>query len=203
MLMPQLGHGCKPSDSRFVRVVLSQQEQRWWKLSTPLAFGRYGYIRKLNEGGPFPVIKLANHGPNSRSLIEAEFRNLKLFRSLGLPVPDFSDKPLLDDVNQSIIGFRMAELFRIPWSGSNGMRSQMPLVEGAVWDMHQKGVVHGDLSESNIMWTENHTIVFIDLSHAKIIDPHNVLDQTADDLDSVQKMFDWSVRSTFGGYTRH
>ena len=82
------------------------------------------------------------------------------------------------------------------------MRSQMPLVEGAVWNMHQNGVIHGDLSESNIMWTKSHSIVFIDLSHAKPIDRRTLPNQIADDLESIRRIYERLVRSLFRNDTR-
>jgi hypothetical protein len=184
-----------------VPVVLSRQEQRWWKVSTPIAHGRYGYHRRLNTGGSLPIIKLANDEPESRIFIEKEFNNLKHCRSLGLPVPCFSDEPLLDD-DQSIMGIRMAELFPIPWRGPNGMRSQMPLVEGIVWEMHEQGIAHNDISESNVMWTKHRTLNIIDLSHATLIDPHHFLNDTACDVEHLRRIYDRLVRSKRRSYER-
>ena len=192
--LPDLTSFCNFGDSPIVPVVLSAQEQRWWKVSTPIAHGRYGYHRRLTKGGSLPIIKLANDEPESRTLIEKEFINLKHCRSLGLPVPCFSDEPLRDD-DQSIMGIRMAELIPIPWHGPNGMRSQMPLLEGLVWAMHKQGIAHNDISESNVMWTNHRTINIIDLSHATLIDPLNFLNDTACDVKNLRKVYERSVRS--------
>jgi serine/threonine protein kinase len=126
--------------------------------STLLDFGSYSCIRRM-ELQPYPIIKLAHPDPESRELIQNEYRMLKRWRQLKLPVPAISDEPIFE--GDTLRGYRMEELYRMSHAE---MKHRSEEIKSAVRKLHEAGYSHGDVSESNVMKDSQGRIVLIDVS---------------------------------------
>jgi serine/threonine protein kinase len=79
-----------------------------------------------------------------------------------VPVVRTYDKPLSDE--KGIFGFRMERLFEIDLDTA---ARYIPKIEIAVQDIHRCGVVHRDISPSNLMLNRAGAIVMLDFSRAR------------------------------------
>ncbi|MCS7145625.1 MAG: serine protein kinase RIO [Nitrososphaerota archaeon] len=111
-------------------------------------------------------------GLNLRKFIDAwarrEFRNLKAAFEAGVPVP----KPIVVSANILVMAFLGIEGARYPllretkYTGEEYVETYQKVVENVAKLYRQAGLVHGDLSEFNIMAPDPQTVYFIDLSQA-------------------------------------
>jgi tRNA A-37 threonylcarbamoyl transferase component Bud32 len=79
----------------------------------------------------------------------------------SVPLPKVDEHPLLD--HQGIFGYRLEYLIRLE---QDELLRRLPDVRKAVHRLHEGGFSHGDLSPSNIMKTQDGTIVLIDFGYA-------------------------------------
>ena len=79
----------------------------------------------------------------------------------SVPLPKVDEHPLLD--HQGIFGYRLEYLIRLE---QDELLRRLPDVGKAVHRLHEGGFSHGDLSPSNIMKTQDGTIVLIDFGYA-------------------------------------
>jgi serine/threonine protein kinase len=126
--------------------------------STLLDFGSHSCIRQTRLQ-PYPILKLAHHDQESKDLMQNEYRMLKRWTPLKLPIPAISDEPVFED--GSIRGYRMEELYRL---GSAEMQCRSEEIRSAVKKLHDAGYSHGDMSRSNVMKNSQGRIILIDVS---------------------------------------
>ncbi len=130
-----------------------------WRDSTLLEYGSYASIR-LTKHGQFPILKLAHLDELSIKLIQYEFDVLAKLKSLGLPVVEFDQQPILDD--GVICGYRMEKLSKLE---ASELVKRADDIKQALDRFHCAGYSHGDVSPSNIMTRDGH-ITLIDPSFA-------------------------------------
>ncbi|KAH6952365.1 hypothetical protein BKA56DRAFT_242864 [Ilyonectria sp. MPI-CAGE-AT-0026] len=134
-----------------------------WRTSHAIAHGSNAHLRLLKDcTDNFPICKIASND-QQKSLIYDEFCILqKLLRSYPeAPVVQICQEPLEDD--DGIFGYRMEELSRINFNEFPGYYGE---IQNAVQIMHKTGVIHNDLSISNIMLNAQHRITLIDFGRA-------------------------------------
>ena len=47
------------------------------------------------------------------------------------------------------------------------LKKDIPYLAKLIWDMHQKGIIHGDLKASNIFWNKKQKFILVDLEDVK------------------------------------
>ncbi|CAI6336978.1 unnamed protein product [Periconia digitata] len=142
-------------------VTHSPEKEAVWKQSCFRSFGSHGVVRENTEPAPFPVIKLAHDTPVSKRLISKEFEILSEMSSQSLPVVKVDKQPLEDQ--QGIFEYSMEKLVAIEPAK---IGSYIADIETGLSQLHHHGIVHGDISPSNVMLNSMRQIRFIDLSHA-------------------------------------
>jgi RIO-like serine/threonine protein kinase len=149
-------------DVSMQKIEHSEEEDMIWRQSRLLSFGSYGFVREyMSATEAFPLVKLAHQTPLARQLIFNEFLVLSELSSQYLPIVKINPQPLVD--HWGIFGFSMEKLFRI---NPSDLPSYVDSLEDVIRQLHSQGFVHGDISPSNVMRTEDGEIRLIDLSHA-------------------------------------
>jgi serine/threonine protein kinase len=135
-----------------------------WATSQVLAYGADSHIRILDScGDKFSVCKVAIND-RQRQLLQGEFSILQHLSSKDLPVVRIHQEPLADE--QGIFGFRMERLSNI----DIGVAAEyIPEVAKAFEEVHLTGVVHYDISPSNIMLNQKGKVTIIDFGRAGYI----------------------------------
>ncbi|KAF2869689.1 hypothetical protein BDV95DRAFT_576047 [Massariosphaeria phaeospora] len=121
-------------------------------------FGSHACIRRA-DSEPYPIVKLAHPDAQSMALMRYEYEMLNRLARLHLPIPAFSNEPILE--HGKLRGYRMEELFKLT---HDEMSLRSDDVKQAVKKFHDAGYSHGDLSLSNIMKDGQGSIVVIDVS---------------------------------------
>ena len=135
--------------NEIISVQHSPEEEKIWQSSTFVSYGVYAQIRQLNNETHFPIVKMAGRHADARKHIQNEFRLLSALPQIT-SVVKIHGVALVDD--QGIFGFRMEELDEIPTEDRPKYICQ---IQNAVEDVHKAGIVHCDLSFSNIMKKDN------------------------------------------------
>ena len=140
----------------------SREVEEVWAESHVLKCGVDAHIRILNnkEENVFPACKIAIDD-RQRRLIKDEFSILCYLASCGSPVVSVHPEPLVDA--QGIFGFRMEELFDIKIASR---RTYTTTVASVIAKIHQNGVIHFDLSPSNLMKDKEGRLTVIDFGRA-------------------------------------
>jgi protein kinase-like protein len=137
--------------------------RRLWSASRVIGHGSNAHVRQLLvRDDDFPIIKVAINA-RQRELIAEEFQ---LLRHLAISAPSARiplthPEPLRE--GSYVVGFRMERLHCIPLGGH---LEHFEELEDAVRQLHSVGIVHHDLSPSNIMMDKSGRVTLIDLGHA-------------------------------------
>lgn len=142
----------------------SERVKQLWVTSQVLAFGADSHIRILDFcADEFSVCKVAIND-RQRRLLEDEFSILLHLSSKGIPVVRLHQEPLTDE--QGIFGIRMERLSTIKMDNA---AQYIPEVAKAFEEVHRSGVVHHDISPSNIMLNKKGKVTIIDFGRAGYI----------------------------------
>ena len=146
-------------------ILHSQEVEGLWAKSYVLKYGADSHIRILenDDGGAFPVIKCGTDN-RQRRLIRDEFSILLYLASHDCPVVRVHPEPLTDDAG--IFGFRMEKLIEIEVANGQPYAAQ---IASCMKEIHQKGVIHNDLSPSNVMKSTDGRVTLIDFGRAGYI----------------------------------
>ena len=164
---------CPPDLSRFpivdssvtvVPVAHSPEVESVWKQSQLTIYASDAMIRKLNDPtlNSCTICKVAVND-RQRRFIAHEFKILSDLASKDatLRIPKIDPKPLAD--KDGVFGYRMEELSMVyPEYGHR----YVPQITATVEQLHAHGVVHNDLSQSNIMTDREGGVVLIDFGRA-------------------------------------
>lgn len=135
-----------------------------WATSQVLAYGADSHIRVLHScGDEFSVCKVAIND-RQRRLLQEEFSILQHLTSKDIPIIRVHQEPLTDE--QGIFGFRMERLSNIDINNAADYISE---VAKAFKEVHRSGVVHHDISPSNIMLNHKGLVTIIDFGRARYI----------------------------------
>lgn len=137
-----------------------------WAASRVLKHGADSHIRVLsNCTDDFPICKVAIND-RQRRLVQEEVSILRFLsaRSPGIPVAQIHPRLLEDD--DGIFGFRMEKLNDV---AVEDMATHLDEIKGAVSQLHHAGVIHYDLSPSNIMLNMSGHVTLIDFGRAGYI----------------------------------
>lgn len=142
----------------------TERVKELWATSQVLAYGADSHIRILDScGDEFSVCKVAIND-RQRQLLQGEFSILQHLSFKDLPVVRIHQEPLTDE--QGIFGFRMEILSKIEMDSA---AKYMPGIEKAFEELHRSGVVHHDISPSNIMLNQKGQVTIIDFGRAGYI----------------------------------
>jgi serine/threonine protein kinase len=142
----------------------SERVKELWATSQVLAYGADSHIRILDScGDEFSVCKVAIND-RQRQLLQEEFSILQLLSPKDIPVVRIHQEPLTDE--EGIFGFRMERLSNMD---INTAAEYIPEVARAFEEMHRSGVVHHDISPSNIMLNQEGQVTIIDFGRAGYI----------------------------------
>lgn len=148
-------------DASVTFITHSREVEELWAKSFVLRCGADSHIRILNnKEDAFPVLKVGMDD-RQRRLICNEFSILCYLASHGCPVVRVHPDPLVD--NEGIFGFMMEELFEIKVASGQIYTAQ---IASCIEQIHQKGVIHNDLSPSNLMKNKEGHVTLIDFGHA-------------------------------------
>jgi hypothetical protein len=144
------------------QVDLGSEMSDFWSDSMFVNYGADATLRCCHLG-PYPIIKLAHPGEESRLRVQHEFKTLLDMTTIAmsLPIPKVDEHPLLDD--QGIFGYRLEYLFCLE---KHELLRRLSEVKTAVQQLHKAGYPHGDLSQSNIMKNKEGAILLIDFGCA-------------------------------------
>lgn len=137
--------------------------RRIWSASRVIGHGSNAHVRQLQVcDDDFPIIKVAINA-KQRDLVAEEFRLLRYLATLApsTRIPRTHPEPLRE--GDRIIGFRMEQLHSIPLGGHLEHFGEL---EEAVRQLHRIGIVHYDISPSNIMLNASGHVTIIDFGHA-------------------------------------
>lgn len=150
-----------PVDASVTPIPHSREVDELWTKSYVLRCGADSHIRILNNReGAFPIFKCGMNA-RQRRLIRDEFSILCYLASHGCPVVRVHPEPLVDD--EGIFGFMMEELFEIEVASGQIYAAQ---ITSSIKQIHQNGVIHNDLSPSNLMKNKDGRVTLIDFGHA-------------------------------------
>jgi serine/threonine protein kinase len=145
-------------------VTHSDSVHELWATSRLLKFGADSHVRIFNCcTDEFPVCKVAIDD-RQRRLLQEEFSILQHLSSEDIPVVRIHQEPLSDE--QGIFGFRMERLFDMDIDTA---AKYIPEVAKAFDAVHRSGVVHHDISPSNLMLNHDGKITIIELGRAGYI----------------------------------
>jgi serine/threonine protein kinase len=162
--LPDLTHFPCVEGASVTLIPHSSTVRELWTRSQVLTYGADSHIRTLHScRDDFPICKVAING-RQRSLLQEEFSILCHLSSIGVPVVRTHREPLTDE--EGIFGFRMERLDDIDL---NAAAKYIPDIETAINKIHQSGVVHHDISPSNIMLDQEGCIRIIDFGRAGYI----------------------------------
>lgn len=146
------------------RIPHSERVKELWATTQVLAYGADSHIRILDScADEFSVCKVAIND-RQRRLLEDEFSILQFFSSKSIPVVRVHHEPLTDE--QGIFGFRMERLSKIEMDSA---AEYILEVAKAVKEVHLTGIVHYDISPSNIMLNQKGQVTIIDFGRAGYI----------------------------------
>jgi serine/threonine protein kinase len=132
-----------------------------WTRSQVLNFGADAHLRVLDScTDEFPICKIALDG-RQRLLLQDEFSILRDLSSHNIPVVRTHQQPLIDE--NGVFGFRMERLIDLNMETA---ANYIPNIRKAVDDVHRCGIVHHNLSRSNIMLNQQGLITLIDFGRA-------------------------------------
>ncbi|KEY64863.1 hypothetical protein S7711_10782 [Stachybotrys chartarum IBT 7711] len=134
-----------------------------WTNSQVLGYGADSHIRKLVDCvDGFPICKVAIDD-RQRLLLQEEFALFRYLSATGssLPVVKTWPHPLKDQ--QGIFGFRMETLHNFTMENALEYFNE---IKTAVLQLHEVGVIHYDLSLSNLMLNKEEHITLIDFGRA-------------------------------------
>ncbi|KFY25146.1 hypothetical protein V493_04810 [Pseudogymnoascus sp. VKM F-4281 (FW-2241)] len=135
-----------------------------WATSEVLTYGADSHIRILDScADAFSVCKVAINN-RQRRLLREEFSVIRHLSSKDVPVVCVHEEPLTDE--HGIFGFRMERLSDINIGNAADYISEIAL---AFAEVHRNGVVHHDISPSNIMLNQKGKITIIDFGRAGYI----------------------------------
>ena len=139
----------------------SSRVHELWMRSRVLTYGADSHIRTLDSCiDDFPICKVAID-ERQRRLLQEEFLMIRHLSSNGVPVVRTHQEPLIDE--QGIFGFKMERLVDIDL---NTAAKYIPDITKAIDEIHQSGVVHYDISPSNLMLNHEGLIRVIDFGRA-------------------------------------
>ncbi|OBT87950.1 hypothetical protein VE02_04530 [Pseudogymnoascus sp. 03VT05] len=142
----------------------SERVKDLWATSQVLEYGADSHIRILDScADEFSVCKVAIDD-RQRRLLKDEFSILQHLSSKDIPVVRVHQEPLTDE--QGIFGFRMERLFKIEMDNA---ADYIPEIAKAFGEVHQSGVVHHDISPSNIMLNQKGQVTIIGFGRAGYI----------------------------------
>ncbi|OBT74538.1 hypothetical protein VF21_07535 [Pseudogymnoascus sp. 05NY08] len=142
----------------------SERVRELWATSQVLAYGADSHIRILDSyADEFSVCKVAIDD-RQRRLLQDEFSILQHLSSKDIPVVRVHQEPLTDE--QGIFGFRMERLSNMNIDNAAEYISE---VAKAFEEVHRSGVVHHDISPSNIMLNQKGKVTIIDFGRAGYI----------------------------------
>lgn len=148
-------------DASVTLIPHSKRINELWATSEVLAYGADSHIRVLDScGDEFSVCKVAIND-RQRRLLQEEFSILQHLSSKDIPVVRVQQEPLTDE--QGIFGFRMERLSNIDIDNAAEYISE---IAKAFEEVHQSGVVHNDISPSNIMLNQKGLVTIIDFGRA-------------------------------------
>ncbi|KFZ02471.1 hypothetical protein V500_00183 [Pseudogymnoascus sp. VKM F-4518 (FW-2643)] len=152
-------------DDAFVSLIPhSSNVHKLWTTSRLLKYGADSHIRALDyctDG--FPICKVAIND-RQRRLLREEFAIVRHLSSNEVPVVRTHREPLVDE--QGIFGFRMERLVDIDLANA---AEYIHEIEKAIEEVHRGGVVHHDISPSNLMLNQEGFITVIDFGRAGYI----------------------------------
>lgn len=144
-----------------------------WLRSQAISHGANSHIRLLNDSkDPFPICKVAIN-ERQRQMIGEEFAILQLLakRAPNARIVRTPPEALQDE--HGIFGFRMPKLNPITNEELAGYYHDILEV---LHQVHDAGVIHYDLSWTNVMLNHNGHVTLIDFGHAGLseedIPPH-------------------------------
>ena len=151
-------------DASVTLIPHSKRINELWATSEVLAYGADSHIRVLDScRDEFSVCKVAIND-RQRRLLQEEFSILQHLSSKDIPVVRVQQEPLTDE--QGIFGFRMERLSNIDIDNAAEYISE---IAKAFEEVHQSGVVHNDISPSNIMLNQKGLVTIIDFGRAGYI----------------------------------
>lgn len=123
-----------------------------------LEYGADSHIRVLDScGDAFSVCKVAIDDRQSR-LLQEEFSTPQHLSFKDIPVVRVQQEPLTDE--QGIFGFIISNI------DIDNAAEYMSEIANAFKEVHRSGVVHHDISPSNIMLNKKGLVTIIDFGRA-------------------------------------
>ncbi|KAH6881140.1 kinase-like domain-containing protein [Thelonectria olida] len=144
----------------------SSEVDELWTASRVVGHGSDSHLRELNNcTDGFPICKVAINERQKR-LLQEEFSLLRHLSTLhlSLPIVRICLEPFQDE--QGIFGFRMEKLYGITLEDLLQYFDEM---DTAIKRIHQAGVIHYDISISNIMLNVDGRITLIDFGRSGYI----------------------------------
>ncbi|KAF1952056.1 hypothetical protein CC80DRAFT_453112 [Byssothecium circinans] len=187
-------------DASVTPIPHSREVEELWAKSHVVTCGADSHIRILyDKEDAFPVLKVGMDD-RQRRLIRDEFSILCYLASHGCPVVRVHPEPLVDD--EGIFGFMMEELFEIKVASGHVYTAQ---ITSSIEQIHQKGVIHNDLSPSNLMKNKEGRVTLIEFGHAGYLGdqippdkraPHSNSDRysVAYDMNALKRLLDIYAR---------
>ncbi|KAK8121328.1 serine/threonine kinase family protein [Apiospora kogelbergensis] len=144
----------------------SEDEKEVWASSKVIAYGADSHVREFLDPCDFPLCKIAiDH--RQRQLLQKEFDILCHLSSCGAPVVHTCTEPLLDE--NGMFGFKMQRLQNIEYRNLAVLKIEL---EEAIKQVHGAGIIHGDISPSNILQNSHGRITLIDFGRAGVLGEH-------------------------------
>ncbi|KAH9898987.1 hypothetical protein F4778DRAFT_181093 [Xylariomycetidae sp. FL2044] len=129
--------------------------------SQVLSHGSDSHIRKLAQcSDEFPICKIAIDD-RQRRLLQDEFSILQRLSNTPASVVSVHPEPLRDE--NGIFGFRMENLQRLD---SQPLPAILDQTQAAVRALHETGVIHYDLSPSNVMLNAKGHVTLLDFGRS-------------------------------------
>jgi serine/threonine protein kinase len=163
-VLPDLQYFPNVSNATVTLVPHTSSVNEIWATSQVLKFGADAHLRVLHScTDEFPICKVALD-VRQRRLLQEEFSILRQLSSQDVPVVRTHYQALVDE--EGIFGFRMERLAAMDMKIA---AKYIPQIRTAVNKIHKCGIVHHDLSPSNMMLNQKGFITLIDFGRAGYI----------------------------------